>query len=137
MSGVLPSRDELHGPTVSVAVLCRECRREPGGNVSIIGVLEGIEVPRATIMLNATVVVIVHAGGLRGAYTVEVAVKDPTGYAATDIFSAIVTFARDDSSELFARELSIRLSDAGVYWLEVALADRLVARQPMTVVFRP
>jgi hypothetical protein len=96
MTSSLPTGDDLHGPSASVAVLCQEYRQSEGGN-SVIGVLEGIQVERDAASFQATAVVMVHAGGgLREPLVLEMTVKDPGGYAATDIFNQNVTFERDE-----------------------------------------
>jgi hypothetical protein len=131
----VPMREELHGPSVSVAALFKAVRSEPEGVLTLVQLLEAVRIPRGQLGVQAVAVVILHAGDL---LDVELELRgymtSPSGLVVSRVLEQQVHFTTETASTvLIADPFWFQVDEPGWHWFEVVLQGRTLARHPVRV----
>lgn len=128
-------------PFVQLAVLCERAQQDQYGSLSILNILEqlvaGTSDPNApdrmpTFRFKADLAVAFVSGELRGERALTIVPETPSG-ERMDPVTQQVEFRGEDSRVVFISNLSLDISEAGVYWFDVLLEGRRLTRIPLRV----
>src|SRR5688572_3173409 len=120
--------DSLHGPWVSFAVLCEKTIEDKNGRLSLINIVDQINVsatpsqdvpeqmPQVTLKLIAAVGF--KAGILKGQNDIKLALLKPSGEPGPSITISLL-FQGDERGTNFLTEMNLNLNEEGLYWIDV------------------
>lgn len=128
-------------PYLLVAVICQRAQQDQYGSFSIINVLEqlvaGSDDPNApeqmpSFRLDANLVIVFASGSQEGQRTVTVVAEQPDGTRLQPVDQRILLRGGDQRATIVS-DLSLDISQTGVYWFDVFLEGRLVTRIPLRI----
>ena len=129
------------GPYLLAALLCERAYQNEYGAFNIDGVIEELvvqaNVPRAPkdmppFRLEGFAVIAFAAGVARGAYRVTLVPIRPNGERLEPV-SQQISFDSDESRYTAVYNLSLDVTEPGLYWFDVLLNERLVSRIPVRI----
>lgn len=131
------------GPFVNMAVFCDRAMQETDGVVSIIRVVDQVNVqasgPDAPEELppggeiQVTLVLMLKAGEAKGMQTVQIVLEHPdTTRHEAPVLSVSFTQGQHSGANLIM-PMTIQTTSAGLYWADVLVNGRLVTRVPLLV----
>jgi hypothetical protein len=132
------------GPFVALATFCERALQEKDGVLSLIRIVDRIEVTRkgkeASAEMspggfNLTLCIGLKSGGARGRHRLELRMEDPSGQIS-DLVAIDVLFEKDDHGTQAVFQIPTPLSQDGLYWVHVVLGKQQLTRIPLRVVYR-
>jgi hypothetical protein len=129
------------GPYLLMAVLCERAQQDQYGSFSVMNVLEqlvaGTDSPEApekmpTFRFQGSLAIQFASGKAAGNHTLSVIPVEPTG-ARLDAVSQVIQLKGEDHRATFVSNVSMDITDEGVYWFEVSLDRRVVTRIPLKI----
>lgn len=136
-------RDSSGGPYILLAVLCQQAQQDQYGALSIINVLEQLLVgsdamdapdKMPTFRFQANLAVSLASAGVAGRRTLSIVPNQPSG-EQLDPVAQIVEFKGADQRVTFISNVSMDMTDEGIYWFEVRLDDELLTQIPLRVTY--
>ncbi len=134
------------GPYLTMAVLCEKVLREQDGVLSVIRIIDrlthtviGSSLPDTLPPFDHQLVAALSfkSGQARGRAIVRVVIEQPSGMRLPQEIVQHVHFEGAERGINVLADLSLRLSQEGLYWFDVFLDDRLFTRIPLRVVYQP
>lgn len=131
------------GPFVNVAAFCERVLQEKDGVLSAVRIIdqinvqaEGPEAPDALPpgqVIQVTLLLVLKAGEARGNQTVQVILEQPDG-SRREGPELSVNFAPGPAGGAnLIVPMAIEVESAGLYWADVEVNTRLIARTPLQV----
>lgn len=129
------------GPYLLAAALCQRAQQDQYGALNIINVLEQLYVsaddPNApeimpTFRFQANLIIALASGTLIGERTLTVVPVEPAGERLEPV-SQVVEFKGEDHRVTMISNLSMDITQEGVYWFDVLLDDQPVTRIPLRI----
>jgi hypothetical protein len=124
-------------PFISIATLSCEVVRYHGGGLSLLGIIEGLPIPpppaTPPYTFQAIIACLVHFSSAAGAVSVLAAIRDSGGRSLTDDFVQLLEVGPRDAGRWLIAPIELRVSEVGVYWLEVFIDGEQAARTPIHV----
>jgi uncharacterized protein DUF6941 len=139
-----PNDHELQGPFLAAALLCESVLQEKDGRLSIIRVINRItqqavgadtseKMPAITIRLTA--LISFRAGFARGSYNVKLRPITPSGKRLPEVSLPILLEGEDRGHNLIL-PVMFQAAEEGLYWFDVLLAERLITRIPLRLLYQ-
>lgn len=128
-------------PYLLMAVICERAQQDQYGSFSVINILEqliaGSDDPNApermpTFRLDANLVVVFVSGRAHGERVVSVVAEEPSGNRLPPVRQTILLRGEDHRASIVS-DLSLDITQTGVYWFDVLLEERLVSRIPLRI----
>lgn len=128
-------------PHLLMAVLCQRAQQDQYGSFSVINILEqlvvGTDDPDAPetmppFRIQSNLVVAFASGSDRGTHTVTIVPVQPDGERLEPV-SQHIRLDGDDHRATVVSNLSIDITQTGVYWFDVLLDERPVTRIPLRI----
>ena len=132
------------GPFLQVACICETTVQRADGVLTLVNIIDRVNItaqgPSAPEQMPATnyqltLALILKAGRARGRYELRITPERPDGSTAQPFVLSLNFEGEDDRGVQLVQRMGIRLSDEGLYWFNVYLADRLLTRLPLRVVY--
>ncbi len=129
------------GPFVSVACICQSPLREANGQLSIIRVMDRIQVAGVTPQMQPQplqglfMVVILRSGVWRETHNVKVVGYSPSGAVISSNETSLL-FEGEDRGPALIAPLALVVSEAGPYWFDVLVEEQLLTRIPLRVQYQ-
>ena len=131
------------GPFVTVAVFCERAITENDGVLSLMRIIDTVnveaqgpfapdELPPGSI-LNTTFVLMIKAGQALGRQVVQITLEHPDTRVHPGPEKAVNLSGGPAGGANLVMNMGIQLSDAGLYWANVMINGRLMARVPLMV----
>lgn len=132
---------EMGGPYVQLAAFCQTALIEPGGNLSIIRVIDRLPLfipptpdgspPQPPPIAQVTLVVVLKAGFFKGKGTVTIR---PTSETGSQIPAAQfpVFFEGDEKGVQIVIPMAMGLEE-GLYWFEVTFEQVMLTKIPLRI----
>ncbi len=129
------------GPYLLMAVLCQSAQQDQYGAFNVVNVLEqlvaGTSNPNApekmpTFRFQGDLAISFASGKASGSHRLSVVPVEPTG-AQLDPVSQRIEFKGNDHRATFISNVSMDITQEGVYWFDVRLDDRVVTRIPLRI----
>ena len=131
------------GPYVTVAAFCDRAITENDGVISLMRVIDTVnlqvqgpvapdELPPGGL-LNTTFVVMIKAGQALGRQVLQITVEHPDTTVRPGPEEAINLSGGPNGGANIIMRMNIQLSDTGLYWANVLINGRLMARSPLQV----
>jgi len=129
------------GPYLLMAVLCERAQQDQYGSFSVMNVLEqlvaGTDSPDApekmpTFRFQGSLAISFASGKATGNHTLSVIPVEPSG-SRLDAVSQVIQLKGEDHRATFVSNVSMDITDEGVYWFEVSLDRRVVTRIPLKI----
>jgi hypothetical protein len=132
------------GPFVNVAVFCEKVLQEQDGVLSVIRIVDqiGIEaegpdapdvLPPGTI--QTTLLVCLKAGQARASQKIQVVLESPDGSRKLGPELAVNFSPGPGGGANVIMPTAIEVTSAGLYWADVNVNDRLMARVPLQITY--
>ena len=121
------------GPCLGMAVFCEQVTADPDGALTVTRIGNQVTRPAGSEVLKVGAVFALIPGGLGGMRALTVCVKTPSGRALPTQSFPIVAERSDQMLAVFVN-LSLEVTETGVYWFEVRLDDRSLTWMPLRVV---
>jgi hypothetical protein len=128
------------GPFLNVAVLCEKILQEKDGVLSIIRMIDRVQVEGSAeemppIPFQCFVVVALKAGIARGKYTIKITPHSPSGVRLPAAELPALLEGEDRGAGVVFN-LNIEIREEGLYWFEVQVQDVLVTKIPLRFVYQ-
>ena len=133
--------EETSGPFLTMAVLCETTLQEQTGVLSIIRILERVQVAGPTpemqpINLKFTLVVTLRSGFYRGNAKVKVKPIPPSNNDLPAIEATVLLEGEDRGANLIMNAPAFAVTEEGVYWFDVSVNGALFTRIPLRVMYQ-
>jgi hypothetical protein len=136
---------ELQGPFLAMAVLCEKVLREADGVISVIRVVDRVnvelrgpgapdEMPPIPISLNA--VLSFKSGFAKGKYKVKLITRSPSGVESAAQNMPPIFLEGDERGANLIVSLQLSVTEEGLYWIDVLLEERVLTRIPLRVLYQ-
>ncbi len=133
------------GPWVSFAVLCEKTIEDKAGRLTLINIVDqvnfspaqGQEIPEQMPPVPVQLVAAIgfKAGVLKGPADIKLALVRPNGDTATTITISAL-FQGDERGTNVITEMNMNLTEEGLYWIDVYVADSFMTRIPLRLAYR-
>ncbi len=129
------------GPYLLMAVLCQTAQQDQYGSFSVVNVLEqlvaGTSDPNApeqmpTFRFQGDLAISIASGKSSGSHTVSVVPIQPDGERLDPVTQRIKLKGNDHRATVVSN-VSIDITQEGVYWFNVTLDDRPLTRIPLRI----
>jgi hypothetical protein len=129
------------GPYLLMAVLCQSARQDQYGSFSVVNVLEqlvaGTNDPNApetmpTFRFQGDLAISFASGDAAGTHRLSVVPIQPSG-ARLEPVAQRIDLKGGDHRATFISNVSLDITEEGVYWFDVRLDERPVTRIPLRV----
>lgn len=129
------------GPYLLMAVLCQTAQQDQYGSFSVLNVLEqlvaGTNDPNApvkmpTFRFQGHLAIQFAAGNSTGTHKLSVVPMQPSG-ERLDAVTQRIQFKGPDHRATFISNVSMDISEEGLYWFDVSFDDIIVTRIPLRV----
>jgi hypothetical protein len=133
--------ESTDGPYVSIACICQSPLQEVGGQLSIIRIMDRIQVAGMTPDMQPQplqglfVVVVLRSGSLRETYKLKIEGRSPQGAIITTNETPLLFEGEDRGAALIA-PLALVVTETGLYWFEVSLEGTPLTRIPLRVQYQ-
>lgn len=133
------------GPYVKAAFFCEKVLREVDGVLTFVRIVDRItvtatgpvapnEMPPTRYDLSNVVILV--AGRALGRHDLTITPELPSGQLQTPVVAISVNFdGRPQSAVNIIGQFTMQFELEGIYWFNVYLDDRLIARMPLSVVY--
>lgn len=147
MSDVKPESEGIPGPHLQFAVLCERVLQESDGTLSLIRIVDRINVavqaigpsgatsslPPLAPFVPLTLAISFKSGDATTTRQLGVRIQTPSGFRLPD-YSASVAFEGGDRGVNVILPMQFPAQDDGLYWFEIELDGNPVTRVPLRVV---
>lgn len=129
------------GPYVSVACICQSPLREANGSISIIRIMDRIQVAGTTQQMQPQplqglfLVVILRSGVCRESHNVKIVGYSPAGAKISENETSLL-FEGEDRGPALISPLALVVSEPGPYWFDVLVEEQLLTRIPLRVQYQ-
>lgn len=129
------------GPFISVACICQTALREVSGQLSIIRIVDRIQVAGMTPQMQPqpiqglSLVVILRSGVWRESHNVKIVGYSPSNAPISSNESSLL-FEGEDRGPALIAPLALVVSEAGPYWFDVLVEEQLLTRIPLRVQYQ-
>ncbi|MEP6911989.1 MAG: hypothetical protein ABI923_04495 [bacterium] len=137
--------DSSSGPYVTVAALCEKTIEDKLGRLSLINIVDQINIspPQGTpapeqmpqVSIQLVVVVSLKAGILTGQQNLKLTVVRPEGERGPSVTTPVL-FQGDERGTNLITNLGLQFEKEGLYWIDIEVADQLVSRIPLRVLYQ-
>lgn len=130
----------LGGPYLAVAVLCEKILEEKDGVHSLIRIVDRVsfrgEMPSMPPnQLSLMLAIFLRSGVFRGTAQLEIEPITPSGKPMPAMRLPVLFEGDDDRGVAVALQLQFVATEEGLYWFDIKLADMLLTRVPLRVVY--
>jgi hypothetical protein len=133
------------GPYVNVAAFCEKVLQEHDGVLSMVRIIDTLnvqfqgpeapdELPPSTVV-GATLVIMLKAGEARGGQVVQVVLERPDGVRSPGPETSANFSIGPNGGANLVLPMQIEATSAGLYWADVLVNTRLVARVPLQITY--
>jgi hypothetical protein len=135
------SIESQDGPFVSVACICQTPLREATGHLSVIRITDRIQIigtepqMQPQPLMNLMLVIVLRSGVLRETYTLTVTTVAPNGQSSPHNPISVL-FEGEDRGPAIISPLILVATEAGLYWIEIALEGKLLTKIPLRVQYQ-
>ena len=124
-----------------MAVFCEKILREADGVLSIIRVIDRFTVAGPTpemgpTVLQFTILISFKSGFLRGKQKISVRPKSPVGADLPAMEFPVLFEGDDDRGINLGAMTNFVANEEGLYWIDVYLAEELITRMPLRVIYQ-
>jgi len=136
---------ELGGPFLQAAVFCEKILEEKDGVVSLVRVIDRVTVTAAGPtapermppggVLAVTGFLAFKSSFAKGSFEVKVTARSPSGQRLPDVVLPMF-LEGDDRGKNLAFNATIHNVEAGLYWFDVSVGEKLVTRMPLRIVYQ-
>jgi len=133
--------DSVSGPFVSVACICQVPLREANGQLSIIRVMDRIQVFGVTPAMqpqslqHLVLVVVLRSGTLGENQKIRIVPVRPDGTSLPET-EVSVLFEGNDRGPALIMPVALVATEAGLYWFDVYWETQLLTRIPLRVQYQ-
>lgn len=133
--------EEPFRPFVQVATICQNVLQERDGTLSLIRILDNIEVPPSDVygdkalVQNITAVVVLRCGSLQGDYDLKIVPHCPRGHVVSTA-PIKASFKGQEQEVRIVKPLTFVADVEGLYWFQVSLGNDLLSCIPLKVSFK-
>lgn len=138
------SVERRDGPYLSAALICEKVLVEGDGVKSAIRIIDKLiytitdsdppaEMP--PLEFRGRMLIILKAGSVRGKHPLEIKYVTPSGKVPKPIQGTVEFAGESDSGVDMMIDLALSFAEAGLYWFEVWLSERLLGRIPFRVIY--
>ena len=133
--------NETGGPFLAMAVICETALQEANGVLSIIRVLERIQVngqtPEMTpVNIKLSIVVVLRSGFYKGNAKVVIKPIPPSNQDMNPIEVSVLLEGDDRGANVIVNAPEFPISEEGLYWFDVSVSDVLFTRIPFRVLYQ-
>lgn len=133
--------DETRGPFLAMAVLCEMAMQEANGVLSIIRVMERIQVNGPTPEMKAvpvklSIVVVLRSGFYKGKASVAIKPIPPSNQEMKPIEASVLLEGDDRGANVIVNAPDFPISEEGLYWFDVSVNGALFTRIPLRVLYQ-
>lgn len=133
--------DETSGPFLAMAVICETTLQEQTGQLSVIRVIERVQVGGLTaemqpFNLKFTLLVVLRSGFYKGNAKVKIKPVPPSNKDVPAIETAILLEGDDRGANLIAVVPAFQVAEEGLYWFDVSVNGALFTRIPLRVMYQ-
>jgi hypothetical protein len=126
---------------LSMAVFCEKILQEADGVLSVIRVIDRFLVAGQTpdispTVLAFTVLISFKSGFLRGKQKISIKPKSPSGADLASMEFPVLFEGDDDRGVNLGLPTNFMVNEEGLFWFDVYLADELVTRMPLRVIYQ-
>ncbi len=137
--------DPSQGPWVSFAVLCEKTIEDKAGRLSLINIVDQVnytppqgenlsgQIPALTVKLIAAVGF--KGGVLKGPSSIKLGLVKPNGESGPTL-TVSTLFQGEERGTNLLTEMNLILSEEGLYWVEVYVADQFMTRIPLRLAYQ-
>lgn len=132
---------DVSGPFVNVACICQVPMQEANGVLSIIRVMDRVQVIGITPQMqpqplqNLALVVVLRSGTLREQHTLRLVPVTPSGESLPETEFKVL-FEGDDRGPAVMTPVGLVATEEGLYWFDLYLELQLLARIPLRVFYQ-
>lgn len=133
--------NETSGPFLAMAVLCETSLQEANGVLSIIRIMERIQVNGPTpemqpVNVKFTLVVVLRSGFYRGNAKVTIKPIPPSNTDMPAIEATVLLEGEDRGANLIINAPAFTVTEEGLYWFDVSVNGALFTRIPFRVMYQ-
>jgi|SRR5271157_2688105 len=134
-------QDSVSGPFVSVACICQTPLQEANGQLSIIRIMDRIQVAGVTPTMqpqslqHLVLVVILRSGTLGENQKIRIVPVKPDGTNLPEN-EVTVLFEGNDRGPALIMPVALVATEAGLYWFDVYWESQLLTRIPLRVQYQ-
>jgi uncharacterized protein DUF6941 len=138
----MPEQKELYKAHLSMAIFCEKVLREADNVLSIIRVVDRLNVfgptPEMAIVQPVPLIILVvfKSGFLRGKQKVVIRPISPTGKDMSEMSFPMLFEGDDERGNALMANLNMALTEEGLFWFDVYLNDEMVTRMPLRVAYQ-
>ncbi len=126
---------------LAIAVFCEKVLQEQDGVLSVIRVIDRFIVAGATpeigpTVLQFTILISFKSGFLRGKQNISLRPKSPSGVDLPSMDFPVLFEGDDDRGVNLGAGINFVVNEEGLFWFDVYLADELVTRMPLRVIYQ-
>ena len=132
---------ETAGPFLQVAVICQSALREVDGSISLVRIVERLNVQgnapemQPFPIQNLTLVVLIKSGVMSGKYKVTVTPYTPSGQSLPPL-SISALFEGGERGVGIITPMALMANEEGLYWFEVQVEEAVLTRIPLRVLYQ-
>ena len=137
-------REEFLGPYLLVACFCDNVVQRADGVLTLVNIVDRVNItmqgPTAPEVMPPTnwqsnLVVVLKAGRARGRYEMRIVAERPDGTTRAPAIMSVNLEGEDDRGVQIVTKMVATLDQEGLYWFRVYLADELLTKLPLRVVY--
>ena len=135
---------ETGGPYLQVACFCENVVQRTDGVLTLVNIVDRISItrqgPEAPESMPPTpyqlhMVLVLKAGRARGRHEVRFVLETPDGTTKSPSMMSLNFEGPDDGGTAVVQQMVLTLSQEGLNWFNVYLADQLLTKLPLRVVY--
>lgn len=132
------------GPFLQVACLCENVVQRADGVLTLVNivdrlniVIQGLDAPATMPPQNYQIylVIILKAGRARGRYDLTFEIELPDVTRKKPAVLSLNFEGEEDRGIQIVQRLSLTITQEGLHWIHISLADRLLTKVPLRVVY--
>lgn len=138
----MTDQKELYRAYLSVAVFCEKVLRESDNVLSIIRMVDRINVFGSTPELKSapaiqlTILIIFKSGILRGKQKIAIRPTSPTGQPMAEMSFPMLFEGDDEHGNALIANMNVTPTEEGLFWFDVYLNEELITRMPLRVAYQ-
>lgn len=133
--------NEISGPFVQLAAFCQTTIQENNGSLSIIRMMDRIQLVGQTpempaIPFQGTLVLILKSGFMRENAQITIRPNTPSGATMQSIEMSALFEGDDRGVQVVADMRGFQLTEQGLYWFDVLVNGVMFTRIPLRVIYQ-
>ncbi len=136
---------ESGGPYLQAAIFCERVLQEQDGVLSVIRIVDRLTVTASgpqppdqmpPTLINLSTVITLKSGFARGSYALRLIPTTPSGKQLRETSVGVLFEGGEDRGVNVLLNIQLQAEEDGLYWFDVLLADQLLTRMPLRLVYQ-